>query len=141
MNIRYHIVARPIVLYACHCKDCQKQSSSGFGLSLWVRRQDFILTRSQPGFWSTTADSGNSKLCALCDQCGCRIYHTDDHEADILSVKGGTLDNIEQFSPVGHIWLRSALPWVMSLIDRDRGNMLCYETEPPSFDELIQRWN
>ncbi|MEM7293879.1 MAG: hypothetical protein AAF420_10870, partial [Pseudomonadota bacterium] len=33
---RYRINGQPLTFYACHCLDCQKQSSSAFGLSLWV---------------------------------------------------------------------------------------------------------
>ena len=33
--IRYQLLRAPVALYACHCRDCQKQSSSAFGLRNW----------------------------------------------------------------------------------------------------------
>ena len=35
-SIRYRIKQEANMLYACHCRDCQKQSGSAFGLSLIV---------------------------------------------------------------------------------------------------------
>ena len=31
--IRYEISSPPVELYVCHCRECQKQSSSAFGIS------------------------------------------------------------------------------------------------------------
>ncbi len=42
-NIRYRINGEPLTLYACHCLDCQAQSSSAFGLSMWVNFDNFEL--------------------------------------------------------------------------------------------------
>jgi hypothetical protein len=35
-SVRYLLRALPLTLYACHCKECQLQSSSAFGLSMRV---------------------------------------------------------------------------------------------------------
>jgi hypothetical protein len=43
--IRYEIVAAPVSLYVCHCRECQKQSASAFGISVIVKRSDFRLLR------------------------------------------------------------------------------------------------
>ena len=32
--VRYAISAAPLRLIACHCRECQKQSASAFGMSL-----------------------------------------------------------------------------------------------------------
>src|SRR5262245_37317036 len=34
--VRYVLRALPLTLYACHCKECQLQSSSAFGLSMRI---------------------------------------------------------------------------------------------------------
>ncbi len=36
--IRYESEGQPIALYICHCRECQKQSASAFGISLDVNR-------------------------------------------------------------------------------------------------------
>ena len=34
--VRYAIGGAPLALYVCHCRECQKQSASAFGISLEV---------------------------------------------------------------------------------------------------------
>lgn len=131
-SIRYRISAEPLTLYACHCLDCQKQSSSAFGLSLWVARDDFELLKGDLSFWSTIADDGSTKNCAFCANCGSRIYHA--FEADEpFSVKAGSLDNTSWLEPVAHIWTKRAHGW-LALED---GNAPCYADEPHSFDRIV----
>jgi len=46
-QIRYEIRAEPLTLYACHCKECQKQSSE----CLWcmpVPRDAVVILQGQP---------------------------------------------------------------------------------------------
>lgn len=135
-RIAYEINGEPIVLYACHCTDCQRQSASAFGLSLWVHRDQFSLTKGEPCFWQTLAESGNSKLCAFCGVCGSRVYHAEDHQSGILSLKAGLLGGIRDLRPVAHLWLRSAQPW----INIDGHQFLTFEKEPDDYDPLIKRW-
>ena len=35
--VKYHVAGIPVTMFACHCKECRRQSSSAFGLALWVR--------------------------------------------------------------------------------------------------------
>ncbi|MEM7195088.1 MAG: GFA family protein [Pseudomonadota bacterium] len=133
-HIRYQISTDPIVAYCCHCTDCQQQSSSAFGISVWFAQPSFKLTNGRLSFWKTKADSGNEKSCAYCKLCGTRIYHAFTDQQDILSVKGGSLDNRSGINPAGHIWTRSALSWMRdSLVESTS-----YDTEPEDFEVLIR---
>ena len=135
-RIRYQITGDPQTLYACHCLDCQKQSSSAFGLSLWVLPNDFKLLSGELSFWSTLADDGTEKRCAFCDQCGSRIYHAFD-DGSPFSIKAGSLDDTTWLEPVAHIWTKRAHNW----LDLQRSGNPCYETEPESFDDIVAAWS
>jgi hypothetical protein len=136
-NVRYRIAGAPLTLYACHCTDCQKQSASAFGLSVWVKRSDLEILSGEPLFWKRPTDSGNTTHCASCPNCGSRLYHAPSDDPGIYSLKGGSLDDISSLSPVGHIWTLSKLPWVdLACLPGD----LVFETEPPSFQPLLDRW-
>ncbi|WP_108883544.1 GFA family protein [Anderseniella sp. Alg231-50] len=135
-TIRYDINSKPVLAYCCHCTDCQRQSSSAFGMSVWFPASAFTLTSGALLTWTTRGDSGNEKTCTLCPDCGTRIYHSFPDQSDTLSVKGGSLDKIHEIDPVAHIWTRSAQPWVLRLIDGE----LCHETEPENFDHLVARF-
>ena len=56
--VRYRITGEPIALYVCHCRECQKQSASAFGLSLEVPRAALRLTSGTPRRWTRMSDSG-----------------------------------------------------------------------------------
>ena len=135
-NIRFEISQEPIVVYTCHCTICQKQASSAFGISVWFNRSQFNLVAGELKFWITKADSGNDKICAFCSECGNRIYHAESHDSNILSLKGGALDDMKDLKPAGHIFTRSALSWSIP----QNENQLVYETEPESFRELIEQY-
>ncbi len=135
-TMRFRIVGQPLTLYVCHCKDCQKQSSSAFGMSLWVNAADFNLISGELSFYLTYGESGTTKQCGYCDLCGSRIFHTSDQPNAVLSVKAGSLDDTSKLKPVAHIWTRSAQPWVTI----DRQQYPCFETEPPGDQLLIDLW-
>ena len=140
--IRYRLNTPPITVYACHCSHCQKQASSAFGISVWVREEDFVLVAGTLQFWEVRGDSGRLKCCGFCGQCGSRIYHrgragSDMGEGIIFSVKGGTLDDARKLEPAAHIWVRSAHHW----LELGRSERLVFETEPDDFDLIIQAYS
>ena len=134
--LRYRISGEPITVYVCHCKDCQKQSASAFGMSLWTDSTNFQLTRGDLSFYQTHGDSGAVKKCAFCQQCGTRIYHTSAQPGAVLSVKAGGLDDTSLLRPIAHLWTCRAQPWV----GIDCQKMACFETEPPNDQILIDLW-
>ena len=135
-KIRFQLLEDPLVVYACHCHACQRQSSSGFGISVWINNKDFRLVSGVLSSWTTQADSGVMKECSFCSDCGSRIYHSGMDGTGILSVKGGSLDKMSKLKPIAHIWMQSAQPWMKTLLD---GEML-FDTQPDSFSELIHMY-
>ena len=134
--VRYRLLRAPVALYACHCKDCQKQSSSAFGMSMWVERDAIEFHGAKPRVYHTRGGSGHPKHCTFCGECGTRLYHAGDDEREPLSVKAGSLDDTSVLAPTAHIWTKSAQPWTAPV----RGNAPCYETEPESDEALLALW-
>ena len=134
-NIRYRLHGEARMLYACHCTDCQKQSSSAFGMSLIIdpSQIEFLQGEDQLGHWETRGDSGEPKRCAFCPACGSRIYHASDN---FFSVKAGSLDETKDLQPIAHIWLRSAQPWIAI----DPAQYRCFDQEPDADADLQGLW-
>ena len=109
--LRYEISGEPVALVACHCKDCQRQSGSAFGMSLIVKREHFRWLGGEPRTFVTKGDSGARKDCLFCGECGSRIYNATAKLPDTLNVKPGTLDDTSWLSPVMHVWTASKQPW------------------------------
>jgi hypothetical protein len=90
--VPYEITGQPVSLYVCHCRACQKQSSSAFGISVIVKHSDFRVTRGEVEVWSRAADSGGTLACAFCPACGSLIWHEAVGATETISVKGGSMD-------------------------------------------------
>ena len=132
--VRYRLLRAPLALYACHCRACQKQSSSAFGMSMWVER-DGIEFEGTPRIYRTRGDSGRAKLCAFCGECGTRLYHASEGSG-VLSVKAGSLDDTSDLVPTSHLWAKRAQPWMRSLI----ASSCCFESEPHDEETLTGQW-
>ncbi|MFB2979536.1 GFA family protein [Microseira sp. BLCC-F43] len=132
-QIRYEIRAEPLTLYVCHCKECQKQSSSAFGMSMPVARDAVVITQGKPKQWKRVSDSGREVICFFCGECGTRIFHNPARNPKITNVKPGTLDDTSWLNPVGNLWTRSSQKWVVL-----SEQMLNYEAQPGDFTQLFE---
>ena len=136
-QVSYRLLNDAVMLYACHCLGCQKQSSSAFAMSLRMRREDVEVSGENLRFWETAADSGMSKVCAFCGQCGSRIYHAEGHDSHTINIKPGTLDDPSWLDPQGHIWTKRAQPWVKAMIGMNEGLPNCQE-QPQDMAEFVR---
>jgi hypothetical protein len=132
--IRYRIRDDPLTLYACHCTDCQRQSGSAFGLSMIVARADFEVVQGEVLALDLTTDDGRNRRPRLCGACGNRLYN-ESKVAEVVVVRGGTVDGAARLRPIGHIWTRSAQPWV-----RIPDGVLTYPGQPEDMLELVRAW-
>lgn len=134
-RIRYEIRADPLTLYCCHCTECQRQSSSAFGMSMPVLTEAVVVTQGEPKEWRRKADGGREVICRFCPDCGTRLFHNPTRNLKVTNVKPGTLDDTKWLRPIGHLWTRSAQPWVTM----EEGT-LRYESQPQDFTPLFERW-
>ena len=134
-HIQYRLLGKPLMIYACHCLHCQKQSSSAFGISMWMERDEVEFTAAEPSLWSTHGDSGAEKVCAFCPRCGSRIYHARGGSSAPISMKAGTLNDTSWLTPVAHIWTKRAQPWL-----RVEASGLPYFEGDPDDEMLKQLW-
>jgi len=133
-QVRYAITAVPYVFYLCHCRECQKQTSSAFGESLRVRAADIALT-GELRVHERISDNGSRRQGHFCPACGVRVIH-GTAGAEMVNVKAGTLDDASWLVPAGHIWTRSRQRFVAIGADE-----LVYAAQPEdSYTALAARW-
>ena len=111
-TIRYRLTASPLIVHACHCRDCQKQTGSAFVLNMWIEKNMVEADHSLPKSVMLTAGTGKPHEVFFCGTCRTRLW-SKYHAApgDTLLVRVGTLDHPEQVKPDVHIFTRSKLPW------------------------------
>lgn len=110
--VRYRLTAEPRFLAVCHCKECQRQSGSAFGMSLMIATAGFELLQGELEVFERTSESGRLIGCAFCPQCGVRIYHEPRYVEGILNIRAGTLDDTSGLQPQLHAWTKSKQPWL-----------------------------
>jgi hypothetical protein len=108
-EVRYRFEGEPLELTVCHCRECQRQSGSAFGMSLSIPAGAFKLLAGSPKIFEVVCDSGRRKSCAFCPNCGTRIYHRTDAG---ISIKAGTLDDTSALRPTAHYWTARKQPWI-----------------------------
>lgn len=121
--------------YACHCLDCQKQSSSAFGISVPVNAID-LAVEGELGCFTKTADSGAETDCYFCPRCGSRIYHEGKGRPGKVTIKAGTLDDTSALVLTGHVWVSRKQPW-LNLGD----DLPIWPTQPASPEEWELLWS
>ena len=135
-GLRYAISEPPIMVYNCHCSNCQKIGGGAFSTPVTVRESSFAFTNGEPRTYEWTSDAGNRRFGWFCGECGSRIAHGQIPAAEILSVRGGTLDDTSWIEPVGDIWTRSAQRWVAQAGERIRTDQ-----QPKDYIPFIQRFH
>ncbi len=112
-EIQYECTEEPVAIYVCHCRECQKQSASAFGISVEVPHARFRIVRGNPKYWTRLTDSGNKLKCAFCENCGTRPWHENEPQTNTLSIKGGSLDKTVDISNAIHVWTSRKLPGII----------------------------
>jgi hypothetical protein len=116
--VRYEIKLEPLNVYACHCTDCQRLTTSAFSIGVVVPEEGFRLTGEEPRLapGGVTA-SGRVKSRWICADCGTWLYGNPipgiQHPGMVRIVRGGTFDDTSWLRPTTHYWTRSKQRWVV----------------------------
>jgi hypothetical protein len=134
-SLRYQVTATPLMIYACHCTNCQRITGSAFVLSATIMEESLRYTSGEPRTVEWRSDAGNSRFGQFCGDCGCRIAHGSTPSNGIFSLRAGTFDDTRWVVPMGHIWTRSAQSW----IQYDPEDILC-DVQPTDYMPFITRF-
>ncbi len=132
--LRYEIRRAPLMVYNCHCTNCQRIGGGAFSTPVTVLEDGFAFTRGEPRTFEWTSDAGTRRFGWFCADGGCRIAHGAIPSSGVLSVRSGTLDDPSWVEPVGDIWTRSARPWALW------GDRLRTEKQPTDYAPFLERF-
>jgi hypothetical protein len=110
---RYKLTAAPLIVHACHCRDCQRLSGGAFALNVWVEKRFVEADHAKLRSVVVPAGSGKPQEIFRCSDCGTAMW-SKYHGApgDTVLLRAGTLDHPEAIKPDVHIFTRSKLPWL-----------------------------
>lgn len=131
--LRYRLAAgAELCVYCCHCRDCQRLSSSAFAVSMVLPAAAFTLLQGEPARTLRHAESGRVMQSFFCAACGTRLYDRFPALPDIMVLKAGTLDETRALRPVAQFWTSRKQDWVALPADQ-----LLDPRQPDGFDEVI----
>jgi hypothetical protein len=112
-SIRYRLTATPLIVHACHCRDCQRVTGGAFVINVWIERPFVERLSGNPKSFLLAGGSGKDHEVYFCEQCGTYLWSRYQiAPGDALFVRAGTLDEPESVKPDVHIFTRSKLPWL-----------------------------
>jgi hypothetical protein len=111
--LTYELTGRPFVQYTCHCRECQRLSSSAFSTCIQMPAESVNITSGTAVTRTRDTDTNNRLTIWFCSACGSALYCQSSARLRIRTVFAGTLDNPERVEVTAHIWLKRKLPWVL----------------------------
>jgi hypothetical protein len=122
--IRYEVSAEPIMMFNCHCRDCQRATGSSFTPVVYVPAKAFKITKGSPRYYSTPSDTGGHNQRGFCPECGSRLFGGASEIGQ--GIAASSLDDPSFFKPELHIWVSDAQPW-----DQIDSKLPKFEEYPP----------
>jgi hypothetical protein len=111
--VRYSVTSEPLISYLCHCTECQRRTSSAFGLNFQIPAESLTIEKGTPASRTRKADSGNDLALNFCGDCGTPLFSVPGARPQIRVIYAGALDDPSWVPVKLHIWADSALPWAI----------------------------
>jgi hypothetical protein len=107
--IRYEVDAEPIVMFNCHCRDCQRTSGGPYTPVVYVPAKAFKITKGSPRYYGTTSQMVGHNKRGFCPECGSRLSGGATEQGQ--GITASSLDDPTLFKPQFEIWTSDAQPW------------------------------
>jgi hypothetical protein len=108
-EISYTFSGEPLRQINCHCKNCRKTSGGPYLANIFVS-EDNLFIKGSPKVYQHLADSGNQMTKKFCGNCGAQMFSLGSGRPGIVSIRGGTIDNLEIIQPTINIFVSSNIP-------------------------------
>jgi hypothetical protein len=106
--VRYEVSAEPIVMFNCHCRDCQLMTGGAYTPVFYVPAKAFKITKGSPRYYNTSSDAMGDNQRGFCPECGSRLFGKTDFGQGITA---SSLDDPSLYKPQHEIWTSDAQPW------------------------------
>jgi hypothetical protein len=113
--VRYRMASPPMIVHACHCRWCQRETGSAFALNALIESSRVALTKGgEPELVDTPSNSGKGQRIARCPTCRIALWSHYGGLGDVVRfVRVGTLDEPDRLPPDVHIYTMSKQPWIV----------------------------
>lgn len=113
-HVRYRLNGTPLIVHACHCTWCQRETGTAHGLNALYEAERVEHLAGEPEIVLTPSASGKGQRIARCPHCKVALWSNYPQAgAAVRFVRVGTMDDPARYPPDIHIFTTTKLPWVI----------------------------
>ena len=113
-QLRYRLCGTPLIVHACHCRWCQRETGTAFALNALYEADRVTQLGGEPDMVPTPSLSGKGQRIARCPSCRVSIWSNYPQAGPAVRfVRVGTLDEPDRLPPDIHIFTTSKQPWLV----------------------------
>lgn len=113
-HVRYQVNTEPLIVHACHCRWCQRQTGGPHVINALYEATRIELVQGEVETTIVPSPSGEGQIIARCPKCRIAIwsnYNFGGLRERVRFLRVGTLDNPELMPPDIHIFTSTKMPW------------------------------
>jgi hypothetical protein len=110
VKYRIEAAAEEIMMFKCHCRDCQRVSGSGYCPVVFVPAGRLTFTRGMVKRHTTSGDGG-PHIRGFCADCGSRLTGGEGPNSTGIGVTASSLDDPTVFRASFENWTADTQPW------------------------------
>ena len=118
-SLRAETAADPIIVSACHCRECQRRTGAPFGVSAYFRKDD-VTTAGTSTVYVRDGQEGRKIRAHFCPTCGTTLYWFADLRPDFIGIALGTFADPSFPKPTRSVWEEARHEWVVFGHDMER---------------------
>lgn len=109
-SVKWHSTASPTMQFNCYCVDCRKSTGAAFVPIMFFQAEDVTISGNLT-YFDSTGGSGHPIHRAFCTRCGAQVAADVEMVPGTLSIRAGTLADINLFTPRANIFVAHAPDW------------------------------
>ncbi|WP_417211681.1 GFA family protein [Antarctobacter sp.] len=112
--VRYRVTSEPLIVHACHCRLCQRQTGSTNAVNALIEADRVIVLSGTVEETLLDTPSGHGQRIARCTSCKVALWsnYLITNQGDHLRfLRVGTLDDPSLMTPDVHIYTGTKQPW------------------------------
>jgi hypothetical protein len=111
-GVRYQFDGDPVMVFHCHCRDCQRHGGSLVHYGILVRESSLELD-GELASYEKVADSGKKVTRQFCPTCGSGVCNRIEIAPGMVAIKGGTVDEADSRpKPTFALYTDSQPEWI-----------------------------
>ncbi len=131
-QLQMRLVSAPVLSAICHCRGCQRMSSSAFALTLTFASHGLEITRGDPVPGGMRSDDLQHNFCDACKSWA----FTRVPQFGLVNVRATLLDDARWFVPYLETYRSTKLPWVEAPAKESYAEF----PDPNDFPAVLERY-